>query len=545
MTKSRGLTIAIGGGLLIAVLGGVVFPGKILPHRIVNGERQMMSRLKHWLHRAPVAVVAAASIGSAQAAAPPPTTLGIDLSPIGGSESLANLVIGPVWSMQFPGGGWVAMPAGNVDEQGELKSLPTGATAVRALALPNLGKDGVTIRCTFTGKATVWVSGPAVKGLSRSGSNSFTFRWATQPADAIVPLNVRDLDPGAPVRNLDCRRADISREIRFTPEFLTMLKGFRVLRFMDWQATNVGDPVSWATRHTPQTLTVKDHDGVSVEDMVALAALSHTDAWFNMPWRADDDYVRHFAQYVHDTLPRNQHVYVELGNEVWNGMFPVTRLITQQGIDERLGASPKEAAIRNYGRRLIKVMDIWKQVFADNPGRLIRVASGQSADTYRTETLLAYPDLPKHVDAFATAPYFYYDNKDNPADVDQIYQRLTVGVDKALAESVAQKAIAARYGLRYVAYEAGQGIVLADIPLAQRIQRDPRMYDLYRHYISGWRTQIGDTMMLFGTVFRIRRSGAWGLLEYDGQPAAEAPKFRAVQDELSFKRNSEDAPHGR
>jgi len=58
------------------------------------------------------------------------------------------------------------------------------------------------------------------------------------------------------------------------------------------------------------------------------------------------------------------------------------------------------------------------------------------------------------------------------------------------------------------------------------------MYDAYKRYLNLWRRQIGDTIMLYASVQPIGKNGSWGLLEYLGQPLAEAPKMRAVSEVL-------------
>jgi hypothetical protein len=92
--------------------------------------------------------------------------------------------------------------------------------------------------------------------------------------------------------------------------------------------------------------------------------------------------------------------------------------------------------------------------------------------------------------------------------------------------------VAAKLGKRYIAYEAGQHIILNDVELASQVQRDPRMYDAYRRYLSLWKSQIGDTLMMYTSVQPVVQWGGWGLLEYSGQPLSEAPKMRAVRDAL-------------
>ena len=49
----------------------------------------------------------------------------------------------------------------------------------------------------------------------------------------------------------------------------------------------------------------------------------HADPWFSIPHRADD-YVRHFAETVRESLDPILKVYIEYSNEVWNDVYPQT-----------------------------------------------------------------------------------------------------------------------------------------------------------------------------------------------------------------------------
>jgi len=514
---------------LVGITGLALTAGKG-PHWLVGQARSLVDNTRGHssldrfsLQDGPTRAFAASS------AVVPATTFGVDLSPPASTESFANLALGPDWILRRPGA-QNPMPPELLDENGDVKSLPAGGSALRWLTSPGGDGRAISIRCTYTGKGNVEVGGPSVTRVYNK-TNELRIDWV--PSKDPAGLSIREMDPNKPVRNLDCRNIETAPAARFAPRFLELIKGFKVLRFMDWQNTNADLPVTWAGRHTAKSMVIDRADGVSLEDMVLLARLNHSDAWFNMPSRADDDYILHFAQYVHANLPAEGKVYVELGNEVWNWGFPVSRHVMQEGLDAHLGGSAKEAISFRYAERLIHVMDIWASVFQNDPHRLVRIASGQSVDPYRSGLILGYKDVPKHVDAFATAPYFGYDKTGDPRDLTEIFHRIDAGVETALQEAEMQKAIAAKHGLRFIAYESGQGIVLQDIALNERIQRDPRMYTAYRHYIDGWRKRVGDTFCLFGTVFRIRNSGAWGLLEYEGQPAAGAPKYRAVREELA------------
>jgi hypothetical protein len=118
-------------------------------------------------------------------------------------------------------------------------------------------------------------------------------------------------------------------------------------------------------------------------------------------------------------------------------------------------------------------------------------------------------------------------------DLDEIFRRLNARVNSALDTALQNKAVAAKYGKSYITYEAGQHVVIPDdVPLEENIQRDPRMHDVYRRYVGEWRKRIGNLLMMFGTAWPIGPGGAWGMVEHVGQSPAEAPKLRAMREEL-------------
>jgi hypothetical protein len=166
------------------------------------------------------------------------------------------------------------------------------------------------------------------------------------------------------------------------------------------------------------------------------------------------------------------------------------------------------------------------------------VASLQHVAPYFSELLLKYADLHSSIDALATAPYFGFEITE-AMSLDQIMAALPGAAATAVDQGVQQKAIAQKYGLRYLTYEAGQTVVLPkNVPLAQQVERDPRMYDVYRQFIASWRAKVGDQLNLFALSGQIGRYGGWGLVEYFGQPQSQAPKMRAARD---FMRTSAQA----
>lgn len=519
--------------LIVAVfaLATIVVGAMVLAYAAGYKEGALTRHSKWKAHAASLIGLSAAV--PAQALPVPPTTIGIDLTglkPHLQSRAFANLALG-AYKLAQKGSKWQPYPEDQLDQNGELKTIPADASAIVPLTPPAAVSGGADIRCTYQGTAKIEVKlGPTNISVK---PHLITFHWdpAVSRSAALV---IRSMEQGDPIRRLDCREASIPADARFDPAFVKWLHGFKVLRFMDWQSVNNNAPVSWATRHTPLSRDITSGDGTSIEDMVALARLTGADAWFNMPWNTDDEYITNFARYVHDNLPARQKVYVELANEVWNWNFAVAKQASREGAEEKLSSDPLEAQQYRYAERSAHVLDLWARVFADNPQRLVRVVSTQYAVPDRAELVLGFRDTAKHVDALATAPYFRFNAKKQAvANADEALKLLDDSVDQALAKVLQSKQIAAKYGKRYVAYEAGQGLIMRDVDLQKKIQRDPRMHDIYTHFIEGWRKQIGDTLMLFCTVYPISQYGAWGLVEYSGQPESEAPKLRAVREQLA------------
>ena len=62
--------------------------------------------------------------------------------------------------------------------------------------------------------------------------------------------------------------------------------------------------------------------------------------------------------------------------------------------------------------------------------------------------------------------------------------------------------------------------------------RHRRMYKLYLDYLQGWKDSGGTMMAIFSSTGRDSKWGSWGLMEYHGQPATQAPKYQAVLEFL-------------
>ena len=417
-----------------------------------------------------------------------------------------------------------------------VRSLAPGESAKLSLTPPPPAPGGVVIRCTYKGKGALSAAGNVAE--LRNISSGIEFRTMVIPFRLhSYWISLDRTDPADPVREIDCREKNAPKDALFSPEFLDSLKPFGVIRFMDWQRINQNQGGNWATRTLPSSMIHGRREGVAIEHMVALVNATGADPWFHIPYNADADYVARFARYVHDNVGPERTVYVEFSNEVWNSMFPAAKQAEAEGKALNLSIAPFRAQLYRYAQKATSAYDIWARIYADRPGKLVRVLGSQSANAWVAEQLLTFADTAKRVDAVATAPYFGFNPSTRPEDkavmasVDGILGILAERVVSTLKRDRETGVIAARFGKRHIAYEAGQHVVLSgNVPMLQAVERHPRMYDFYRDYMRDWRRNSGDLMVQFNATAQINQHGAWGLREYSGQPLADTPKRRAVLD---------------
>ena len=485
----------------------------------------------------PLLTAFACSYAPAKEQRSPP--IGVNVNTIAfwdGSRPFKNLIYGSGWSMQGTGASQ-EVPAANLDANGWIKALPAGYRAHRVLSMPSTSVD-VVCRWQGNDNHSMRLLGKA-ENFRRSGPNEIRFHYkSTYPNLASLPSLSFTVDPSNYVRNIDCREAGAALKSVFDPTFMDTLKGFRIIRFVKWQmAVEANTPVSWSSRNKPGDGSYWSNDGVPVELMVALANEVGADPWFTMPWNADDDYIRRFATYVRHNLNPNRHIYVELSNEVWNGGYPVMHQAQKEGIAGRLPANegPYGQALFRYAEKTQQVMKVWTGVFKDQRDRLVRVLSAQHVSPYWSKRMLSYGDVAKDVDALATAPYWAFMDSDfRGQSLNEVMDKiLPIRIAEALNWAAQQKAIARSFNKRYIAYEGGQHVWLNHNPaLVAQIERDPRMAELYRAYIKGWNSKVGDTLTLFALTGDVSTAG-FGLVEYAGQPTKQAPKMRAVRSFLN------------
>ena len=248
------------------------------------------------------------------------------------------------------------------------------------------------------------------------------------------------------------------------------------------------------------------------------------------------------ARCIEEHLDADRRCYIEYSNEVWNRQFSQNAYAAERGRALGLAQKPWEAAWRYTAVRSLEVFDIFADVIGSTD-RLVRVLPSQSANPYVSKTIAETRDAGAKADVLAIAPYISLNVKPEEAadvvagGVDGVMTMLAgESFDRTLENIREQKAVADRFGLKLVAYEAGQHAVgvgranqnqaLTDVLTAAN--GDPRMGGLYERYLDAWADAGGELMCLFSSVSKWGRYGSWGLMEYADQTPKESPKMRAV-----------------
>jgi hypothetical protein len=468
------------------------------------------------------------------------------------------------WVSGTKGGAWSDGRPLDLDENGWVRSLKPKQVA-RTLMPTHVKRPGGLFVVLYDGEGEIQFAYglEEVPGESRPGrylikatkNPSFDFDIIkTNPRNPI--RNIRVLAAGGSCEKDDGRWCDAShpcpgsacipfeetyREKIFHPKFLATMGRYSVLRFMEWLGTNDSTISKWSER--PKLTDARwSEKGVPIEVMVSLSKRLRAEPWFTIPHRADSDYITKFASLVRETLPEEFRVWVEHSNEVWNPQFAQYREVAacQAGKNED---NEFGAALVCHAERSDAIFRAWREVFGESRSRVIRVLASQSGNVWVAEQLLRHRDLHERVDALAIAPYFgLIANEDNEAEIaamslDQLIARTERDVlPEAISQMQQHAELAKRFGLSLVAYEGGQHFVAIGYAvdnerinsLYDALNRDPRIKDLYTHYLTAWRRAGGQLFVNYTHCDAYSKWGRWGLLEYVDQPPAEAPKFEAI-----------------
>jgi hypothetical protein len=458
----------------------------------------------------------------------PPMVLGMNVS-ILADWSREDFLNDPVWTHSELN---LAHPGPNSQLQRDSRGWPIGVAKDTQLDI-STGQSahdfGPPLDCVIS-------PGWRASGLSLNAVQNGTHVRFTGNGDLsgahIALFPYRD---NTDLKQLSCHRQGRPEGELFNPVFVAYMKPFRIIRFMNWMKANNNPPGKWANRPTSENYSAMVA-GVPVEYMVQLANMNHSDAWFTLPWAADEDYQRRFATYVRDNLDRSLKVYAELSNEVWNGGFPQAKQASAEGARLYPTADATQQNDFAYADRVRRMMAIWSEVFADQKPRLVRVLGAQAGWSQKAENALGHKETWRSVDVVAVAPYWGEAPFDvqgtGPQRVNGIFAKLPAYIDTAIGWAKSNKQVANRYGLRLIAYEGGPSLTGYEPKLLDDIRtvyRDPRFVGVYNQFLDRWRKEVGGEFVAFDSA----GDGLWGHLEYTAQKIDDAPRMKALVDYIA------------
>ena len=413
------------------------------------------------------------------------------------------------------------------------------------------------------GTYTLIFEGTGKITLGNDATGSFTeantpHQFEFTPPDQTLSLKIVESSQIDPIRNIRVIMPGFEDNYDtqiFHPLFLERLQGFKSIRFLFWGQVWGSQVETWDQVTPVDYYTQATDEGVAPEYMIALTNRLDADPYICIPYLADENYIRQLARLIRDNMNLSNKVYIEYGNEVWNGSHPEANYVRDQG--ELLGFSTDryQAGCFYYAKRSAEVFQIFEQEFGGTD-RIVRVAGGFAGNAWTAlQILTALEDnsinpTSSRADVLAIAPYFGItvaddianNNQVNTITVDEILDLAEASVYIDTAEMVARNyEYSEQFSIPLIAYEGGPHLVGTgsnmnnDVLTAKLIaaNRDPRMEEIYSQMLSVWFNNGGELFTAFLNVEIYSKYGSWGMLEYQNQPGSEAPKFRAISQLLN------------
>lgn len=420
---------------------------------------------------------------------------------------------------------------------------------------------------SFTGQANI--SGNfTISGKSYNSGTNTTTATATMPADGTdgtliftATKRISTDTAGTGLTNIKLMRPGYATSDVFTTLIKALVSKFRVIRYMDFTATNFNQQVNWSDRMLPTYARQQRYENVSNygyqgigaawEYVIALANATNTDAWINIPAKATDAYVTALATLLRDGgggyagLNPGLNVYVEYSNEVWNGSFGSgtgqysTNYDAAQA-EVALGGSNLNydgetntyyLAWRRCIRRLKEISVIFRTIFGDS-AMMTRIrpvwAWQQNEGTGTPFTGLNFLDgyfnngrganvgtphpVSYYVYAGGGSAYYNPNNSSDALDLTNIWtsDNFDAATWKGIIQPDARWCKA--FGLKYMAYEGGPS--LDNFGHSESVKADAwadsRMSTLVTDHQTAWEQTGGELLVYFDSSSRdASNENAW------------------------------------
>lgn len=330
--------------------------------------------------------------------------------------------------------------------------------------------------------------------------------------------------------------------------FIGELAPYGTLRFMDWGNTNFSALSDWSERRLPNDPgnaavyidgdSVAHNPGIAYEWMIDLGNRAHKDIWICVPARTNAAYWTQLATLLKNKLQPDRRIYLEYSNETWNGSFTQAQYTIDQGVALRLPGSNKWYQGQAFAvLQSLRLFNAFQNVFGATAmgTRVVRVfAYGGNMDTGRQALKnvylsTAYNTSNQRIDMLALAPYIGSNLDGASATIQTDFHR---AIDRQLDPSTDDGQIAQAVQdiktfqiPKLGTYEGGQHL----LKNAKAWSSNPKVYTEYQYMLDKWSPHL-SLFMHYTHTGKWSNGAAWGSKDHTGQPAAEAPKYRALVD---------------
>ncbi|MBO0699362.1 MAG: fibronectin type III domain-containing protein, partial [Zavarzinella sp.] len=353
--------------------------------------------------------------------------------------------------------------------------------------------------------------------------------------------------------------------VTFTQPIKDLVSKFSVVRMMDDTGSNGADVNGvWSNRRPADYASqaaMGEPKGMAWEYAIQFWNETNKDAWVNIPFTADDNFVTQLATLLKTKLNPGLKIYVEYSNELWNTFGPFPGMANRDAAVAEVQANPNsplnhdgiyptndpdgwELAKRRIALRTVQISNIFRQVFGDGD-MMTRVRPVLMSQLGYTAGWLAsgldfvedYFDNPARGVPHPASYYIYgaggsaYQDADwsigSGITVDQIFATMPFNFAPALKEDLDW---VAAFGLKRIAYEGGPQLdnlvnnqTIPDSTL-DAAAADPRMETELVQNQDLWSSYGGDLLMYFAST----GGHEWGFTRDPFN--LNTPKLRAIDD---------------
>jgi len=319
---------------------------------------------------------------------------------------------------------------------------------------------------------------------------------------------------------------------------------------MDWSQANVCASGKWSDRPTFSTRVYTGEGGVPLELLILLSNLVGSTPYFNLPVRANDDYVRKYATMVLSDLRKDVDIIVELANENWHTGFDGGEYAQEQA-DMLSSEAYAGSRFCWTSLRTRNISFIFHDVFPkEEHNRLKFVLSSQFSNTDATSQLLACPDtLAKDENGLnfihGVAVTAYFDPTVTTGTAGAVLRSMWSALDGVIDQLIAHKSLVRANNMSFLIYEAGpsgvgSGDSSDDNPVIAA-HLNASMEQFAFHAYKRVRDEVKPEYVVhFGTVGPSSIYGSYNLLESYKQDESTAPKYQAMMQLLDEARIRSD-----